>query len=103
MYQIGPANGYKKTRPPPPPPGASASDRHSPPYLPQSETSVRQHMSPPNDSGGQARPSYRTLASESVNDAVGTEESFRLVNIYCYIRHFVLADHQTQRPRGSSW
>lgn len=45
-------------------------------------------MSSVNDSRVQARPSYGTLASG--NDAVGTEDSFRLVNICCYMRHFLL-------------
>ena len=94
MYQIGPANGGKKTRPPPPPPSSdplsSTCDRQFPQYFPQSDTvtSVRQHMSPANDSGGQARPSYSALTSG--NDTVGTEESFRLVNIYCYEASFLL-------------
>ena len=63
-----------------------------PPYFPQSDTSVWQHVAPgpANDSGEQleARPSYRTLTSGS--GAVGIEESFRLVNVYCYMTHFFL-------------
>lgn len=92
MYQIGPANGGKTTRPPPPPlvsdPLSSTCQRQFPPCFSQSDTSVRQHMSPANGSGVQARPSCRTLASG--NDGVGTEGSFRLVNNYFYMRHFFL-------------
>jgi hypothetical protein len=87
MYQIDPANAVKKTRPLPPAPypRSSTCDRQFPPYFPQSDTPVRQHMSPAaNDFGGQAHPSYRTPTTTRSNDASadGIEESFRIVNIY---------------------
>jgi hypothetical protein len=90
MSQICPANGGMKTKPPPPALASdrlsSTCDRQSPPYFPQSDTSVRQHMSLVNDSGVQARPPYRPLTSG--NDAVGIEDSFRLVNFFFYMRLF---------------
>ena len=106
MYEIGPANGGKITRLPSqalphPLSNSSTCDRQSTLSFPQSDTSVRQHMFPANDSGGKARPSSGTLTSS--NDAAGIEDSFRLVNIYCHMRHFFLLITELKRPRGSSW
>ena len=91
---VPPGNGDKKIIPPPPPPGPdplfSRCSARSSTHLPQRDTFIGQHVSP-NNSRGQAQPSYRALTSS--NNAVATEDSFQMVNIYFYLVQFAPADH----------